>query len=827
MTRKINLLSFIDLRSGLVIPLRYLVPIWGFSLVYSYSLLRFLGYTTGVFFQTFIGLTWIVVFGLVFVYPKKVFLSVLVLGILGGLVVTLGYVQSADFRLGLDQWISREFILIQPDALVIPLTIIGGVTLLGFSMVFIQAPGLSLIPLVGWLGLLIFGLQTESIYVLPVDIPMGLLSSRMIFPLLLGSMGTWYLLVGHRRMVRLPQELQHSHQGFLWSTCTVAIIVALILPTNLPPVQIPEMPGFSFFTTGTELGDFGRFTRRGRGFSYDRQFIYYFAGEAQGNRLGGDLVQTSTVLVELDGLSDFYLRAIAHDTYTGFSWATSQEPQLMMEFPEPPSTLMPFLAQGQFTLIPRAIETRSVFTHGFPTEIRGLAFPLEIDVTHSFSQPLLIPSGSAYGITTQLITHRDRLSQTLLTSEPESFPQNVPYSMEQFLQLPDRSPERVAQLSQSITENYHHPYAQVTALVEYLRENFSYSETFPRLAADQDFVDYFLFEYQQGYCTAFASALALMARTIGIPTRYVVGFRVPPSQPGRTLVQVTGFHAHTWVEAYMPDVGWLAFEPTPGFDLPDLSSTDPRLTPIHLGNQLDDTLDSFQDQSADGISVLESDELVFIQLLGITLPLDQVFSTIQVLVFVGLVSIFGIVLLRILLQLLWVKGSIRSLIQELDHQSEALDSGKGFENGLDNTRDNDLNDETSHEQNLEAYMHRAIVAMKVALEYLEPSSFGLQPGETLSSYGRRANRDLGFTQDFDLLELTLQLDKLIYGDPLHNRSNDSKQMIDSGSLNHQLALFLQISLRTYKTERRLNQKWIDLVLPGRLRTRVYQLLISC
>ena len=78
-----------------------------------------------------------------------------------------------------------------------------------------------------------------------------------------------------------------------------------------------------------------------------------------------------------------------------------------------------------------------------------------------------------------------------------------------------------------------------------------------------EFLDYFLLESRQGYCTYFATAFVLLARAEGIPARYVQGFCVPVA--GSEETAVLSSMAHSWPEVYIDGVGWIPFEPTPGF----------------------------------------------------------------------------------------------------------------------------------------------------------------------------------------------------------------------------------------------------------------------
>ncbi|MDE7131741.1 MAG: transglutaminase domain-containing protein [Lachnospiraceae bacterium] len=77
------------------------------------------------------------------------------------------------------------------------------------------------------------------------------------------------------------------------------------------------------------------------------------------------------------------------------------------------------------------------------------------------------------------------------------------------------------------------------------------------------FLDYFLLKNRTGYCTHFATAFALLARAEGLPSRYVQGFCVSVEQGSETVVYSD--MAHAWPEVYINGVGWIPFEPTPGY----------------------------------------------------------------------------------------------------------------------------------------------------------------------------------------------------------------------------------------------------------------------
>jgi len=134
-----------------------------------------------------------------------------------------------------------------------------------------------------------------------------------------------------------------------------------------------------------------------------------------------------------------------------------------------------------------------------------------------------------------------------------------------YLALPKNLPPRVAALAKEIGAGKASRYDEALAVEAYLR-SFDYATDVPATPPGRDFVDYFLFDLKRGYCAYSATAMTVMLRTRGIPTRWVQGFVV---EPGRPQVDVTFNNAHAWVEAYFPGYGWAVFDPTPRFDLPD------------------------------------------------------------------------------------------------------------------------------------------------------------------------------------------------------------------------------------------------------------------
>lgn len=131
-----------------------------------------------------------------------------------------------------------------------------------------------------------------------------------------------------------------------------------------------------------------------------------------------------------------------------------------------------------------------------------------------------------------------------------------------YLTLPDTLPQRVYALADSLTQNQPSDYEKMRVLETYL-QSLVYTTSPESPSEGQDLVDFFLFESREGYCTYFATALSVMGRCVGIPTRYVQGYCT--GIPSRYAWTIRSKDAHAWTEAYIDGIGWIPFDATPGY----------------------------------------------------------------------------------------------------------------------------------------------------------------------------------------------------------------------------------------------------------------------
>lgn len=127
----------------------------------------------------------------------------------------------------------------------------------------------------------------------------------------------------------------------------------------------------------------------------------------------------------------------------------------------------------------------------------------------------------------------------------------------------DGCSQQMQELAQQIIEGKETDYEKAQAFVDYFENNgFTYDLLYE---PEDESIDYFLFESKTGSCTSYATSMALMARLVGLPARYVEGFAAYERNESGAFV-IRDSHAHAFVEVYIAGAGWVTFDPTvPGY----------------------------------------------------------------------------------------------------------------------------------------------------------------------------------------------------------------------------------------------------------------------
>ncbi|MCZ6788821.1 MAG: transglutaminaseTgpA domain-containing protein [Chloroflexi bacterium] len=126
---------------------------------------------------------------------------------------------------------------------------------------------------------------------------------------------------------------------------------------------------------------------------------------------------------------------------------------------------------------------------------------------------------------------------------------------------------RTKALAESIVEGAATDWDKALRLEQFLLRNYPYDLGVEPLAPGRDAVEVFLFEQQAGYCSQFATAMAVMARHVGLPARVAIGYLPGVYDPLTGATAVRAGDAHAWVEIRFRNAGWVAFDPTPRPDV--------------------------------------------------------------------------------------------------------------------------------------------------------------------------------------------------------------------------------------------------------------------
>ena len=140
----------------------------------------------------------------------------------------------------------------------------------------------------------------------------------------------------------------------------------------------------------------------------------------------------------------------------------------------------------------------------------------------------------------------------------------IPPSMAGYLQVPTTLPARVGDLARQVAQGAPSEYDAVMAVQTWIQGHTRYNLDVAADPPGVDSVDRFLFVTREGFCEQIASSMAVMLRTLGIPTRLVTGYGPGDRNPLTGYFEVRDSDAHAWLEVYYPQIGWVPYDPTFG-----------------------------------------------------------------------------------------------------------------------------------------------------------------------------------------------------------------------------------------------------------------------
>lgn len=367
-----------------------------------------------------------------------------------------------------------------------------------------------------------------------------------------------------------------------------------------------------------------------------------------------------------------YLRTVTYDHWDGRRWSWTDSAEREVEASSPlftvPTTERPTVLES---VVPATIQIemkqtigRNLFTAGSPIRIVAPSV-----VTESSGAPVLagiehaqpLAPGQAYELEIAI----SRATQAQLGAAGREYPPEVG---ELYL---DRTgiTDGVAELAEEIVRlaNATNDYERADALADYLRtdESFTYATESVQPPGDRDAVDFFLFDAaanRTGFCQQFASAMALMARSVGLPARVASGFAPGESLPDNTYLYRES-NMHAWVEIYFPGYGWQIFEATKSIPQVIRATGDrtvegvpPALGDDPLGDP--DAWDLFRGEAPDdSVTALPSGDLITPQPSGEGTVADDEESANALL----LIGLTGVALVALFIRMRWTRRKWRLL----------------------------------------------------------------------------------------------------------------------------------------------------------------------
>ncbi len=295
----------------------------------------------------------------------------------------------------------------------------------------------------------------------------------------------------------------------------------------------------------------------------------------------GEIKKNSSVVMRVQtgkpiGYDRLRWRGIALTNFDGRRWSSPEEGAQKLypgfegwihtaDLPQKADPLQPGML---FTVYLEPLATDAIFVPGRVTRLRGnftgeasnsLTAILHSYIFRDFTDTLTNPFHNYTAIRYSGFSLLPAMNAAKLRDASTEYSNDI---VSKYLQLPQKLDPRIPELAKQITKNAGTPFDKALTIENYLRNRFTYSLNLTGKPGD-DPLAHFLFETRAGHCEYFASAMTIMLRTLGIPSREVNGFLPGEyNELGGDYI-VRASDAHSWVEVYFPGMDWQVFDPTP------------------------------------------------------------------------------------------------------------------------------------------------------------------------------------------------------------------------------------------------------------------------
>lgn len=390
---------------------------------------------------------------------------------------------------------------------------------------------------------------------------------------LAGSLHGGYALMAAAALAAMFARSNDEKIGYL-RAIPAAVLAAALAVAMIPAGPLTWQPLYDAAQKARDLfNDYFMFTDPRTTYS-----ISLDGFQPRGEVLGGPAQPVMAQIMEVKTDQPLLLRGSLKRTYTGYSWTENAiNSRYVMIAPTRrairekvfESTRLKGLPYGNafreasidVTMLSEGLSTLFV-----PHRLTDYRAPLDLVTYFSSTGEVFITrnvqAGDAYAVEALLPAGDANPMRSLLEKAAGAKDGGYEEARAAYLALPKGIDRKVYHLARTLTQSIPSPYGKALALKNHLLDGYKYSLEVDYPPQGKDFVSHFLLDSKTGYCSYYASAMAVMARMVGLPSRYVEGYLVPERPGGSTTV--LGKNAHAWVEIYFEGVGWLPFDPTPG-----------------------------------------------------------------------------------------------------------------------------------------------------------------------------------------------------------------------------------------------------------------------
>lgn len=429
----------------------------------------------------------------------------------------------------------------------------------------------------------------------------------------------WYVLMIYVEATQEKWKKVREHEDrhymiWLLPFCALYFFLCCVMPVSEKPYDWAFIKTAYHNVREAAITHFRNATRNGK-----EDFGLAVSGFSEDGKLGAGFIEDNRILLEIKGkgglVTNIYLIGKIYDTFDGQGWEQVAQGDTNDRYLDAMETLYAverydgektadYMSQTELTLRYDYLDTGYVFTplktwqvidcepvydgtnllfgeqKGYGTEYKTFYHQLNVDHP-AFYEMLEAEKEPEEETWNNLMKRYTPKGENLLTLE--DLEAHRTYIYQNYGEKPVLS-EAEENYLEEITAGAETDLEKLRAIETEL-SSYTYTRTPGKLPEDiedaDSYLEYFLLESKQGYCSYFATAFVLLARAEGIPARYVEGFCVPTNRERKMTVYSN--MAHAWPEVYLDGAGWIPFEPTPGYE-------EVRYTPWKVKGQLEEIL---------------------------------------------------------------------------------------------------------------------------------------------------------------------------------------------------------------------------------------------